>query len=249
MYLRRFCIPAFCFVLVAVSPAAAPKNVLFLFSDDQRADTIAALGNPHLTTPNLDRLVRGGTTFTRAYCMGGMQGAICVPSRAMLMTGRTLFRVKEQLDGQPTWPEQFAAAGYTTFVTGKWHNGAKSVARVFASGSAIFLGGMTDPYKAVVQDLSPAHELVNKRTVAKHSVETFADAAAGFLRAQKDAPAPFLCYVAFNAPHDPRVAPPEWHTRANAALPPAPANFLPVHPFNNGALNIRDELQIGRAHV
>lgn len=102
MYLRRFCIPAFCFVLVAVSPAAAPKNVLFLFSDDQRADTIAALGNPHLATPNLDRLVRGGTTFTRAYCMGGMQGAICVPSRAMLMTGRTLFRVKEQLDGQPT---------------------------------------------------------------------------------------------------------------------------------------------------
>ena len=101
---------------------------------------------------------------------------------------------------------------------------------------------MTDPYKAVVLDLSPAHELVNKRTVAKHSVETFADAAAGFLRAQKDAPAPFLCYVAFNAPHDPRVAPSEWHTRANAALPPAPANFLPVHPFNNGALDIRDEL-------
>src|SRR5437764_3795069 len=82
----------------------AKPNVLFLFSDDQRADTIAALGNPHIQTPNLDRLVKQGTTFTRAYCMGAQQGAVCVPARAMLMSGRTLFHVAETLNGQTTWP-------------------------------------------------------------------------------------------------------------------------------------------------
>ena len=86
-------------------------NVLFLFSDDQRADTVAALGNKSIRTPNLDRLVHAGTAFTRAYCMGGQRRAVCVPSRAMLMSGRTLFRVNEKLDGQATWPEMFARGG------------------------------------------------------------------------------------------------------------------------------------------
>src|SRR4051794_12636467 len=98
--------------------ADAPRkpNVLFVFSDDQRADTIAALGNEHIRTPTLDRLVGQGTTFTRAYCMGSQQGAVCVPSRAMLMSGRTLFHVSDSLKGQTTWPEMFAKAGYRTFM-------------------------------------------------------------------------------------------------------------------------------------
>ncbi|MFB0525792.1 MAG: sulfatase-like hydrolase/transferase, partial [Phycisphaerae bacterium] len=64
-------------------------NILFFFTDDQRFDTIGALGNEHIITPNMDSLVRNGTTFTNAYIMGSMSGAVCVPSRAMLMTGRT----------------------------------------------------------------------------------------------------------------------------------------------------------------
>jgi hypothetical protein len=56
-------------------------NVLFLFADDQRADTIAALGNSVIKTPNLDRLVKRGDTFDRAYMQGGLQGATCAPSR------------------------------------------------------------------------------------------------------------------------------------------------------------------------
>lgn len=75
-------------------PAARP-NVLFFFADDQRFDTIGALGNPHVDTPNLDWLVRAGTAFTRAYIMGGSVGAVCMPSRAMLLTGRTLFRLQD----------------------------------------------------------------------------------------------------------------------------------------------------------
>ena len=222
----------------AETPARRP-NVLFLFSDDQRADTIGALGNPNISTPNLDRLVAAGTTLTRAYCMGAQQGAVCVPSRAMLMTGRTLFRIKENLAGQTTWPEKFAATGYRTFITGKWHNQAPSLVRVFQSGQSIFLGGMGDPYSLELQDLD-AGKLVNKRVTPGHSVQVFADSAIGFLKARKG-DQPFLCYVAFNAPHDPRIAPPTFHEKSNAHKPPLPANFLPQHPFNNGELIVRDE--------
>src|SRR5271155_5694370 len=77
--------------------ASGQPNVLFLFADDQRADTIAALGNSVIKTPNLDRLVKKGVAFDRAYMQGGMQGATCVPSRAMLLSGRSLFHIDEKL--------------------------------------------------------------------------------------------------------------------------------------------------------
>jgi arylsulfatase A-like enzyme len=232
-------VPAWGQAIGADQPPARP-NVLFLFSDDQRADTIAALGNAHIQTPHLDRLVREGTTFTRAYCMGSQQGAVCVPSRAMLLTGRTLFRVKPDLQGQPTWPEAFARAGYSTFMSGKWHNTAPAALRTFAQGKAIFLGGMGDPYTLPVQDITAEHQFTKPRPSPKHSVELFADSAIDFLKRQKG-DKPFLCYVAFNLPHDPRVAPKEYHERYNAKKPPLPGNFLPQHPFNNGDLTGRDE--------
>ena len=82
-------------LVCGIAHAEAPKrkpNVLFLFTDDQRADTIAALGNPIIQTPNLDRLARTGVAFTRAYMQGGFNGATCVPSRAMLLSGRSTAR-------------------------------------------------------------------------------------------------------------------------------------------------------------
>lgn len=227
----------------AESPARRP-NILVLFSDDQRADTIGALGNSDIRTPHLDQLVRDGTSFTRAFCMGSLQGAVCVPSRAMLLTGRTLFRVHPQLENQTTWPEKFAQAGYRTFITGKWHNGAASVVRAFSAGKAIFLGGMSppDPASMTVQDLSLGRALVNQRPAGKLPAELFADCAIEFLRDRKNQANPFLAYVAFNLPHDPRIAPREYHERANARKPPVPANLLPRHPFNNGDMSGRDEL-------
>ena len=80
-----------CFVPLA--RGAGKPNILFLFADDQRADTIAALGNSHIKTPNIDRLVNAGFTFRTNYCFGGNSGAVCVPSRAMLMSGKTWFHV------------------------------------------------------------------------------------------------------------------------------------------------------------
>jgi arylsulfatase A-like enzyme len=220
--------------------AADRPNVLFVFSDDQRADSIAALGNRHIRTPHLDRLVAEGTVMRRAYCMGALQGAVCVPSRAMLLTGRTLFRIKPDLEGQTTWPEQFAAAGYTTFITGKWHNQAPSVVRAFEKGKAVFLGGMGDPYALPVQDIGPDRALVNKRPSKKHSVAMFTDCAVEFIENHPQ-DKPFLAYVALNLPHDPRVAPAVFHEHYNSARPPLPPNFLAEHPFNNGFMTGRDE--------
>ena len=76
-------------------PQAKPPNVLLFFTDDQRFDTIHALGNSAISTPNIDRLVARGTTFTHAHIPCGTHGAICMPSRAMLHTGRSLFHLHD----------------------------------------------------------------------------------------------------------------------------------------------------------
>jgi arylsulfatase A-like enzyme len=242
MFLRTFGL-ILCLLVPAgaATQVASPPHVLFLFSDDQRADTIRAFGNAGIDTPNLDRLIARGAAFTRAYCMGAQQGAVCVPSRAMLMTGRTLFRIKANLDGQATWPEAFAKAGYETFITGKWHNEAPSLLRIFQGGRNVFLGGMgADPYALPVQDFGPDRTLSEKKPSGKHCVELFSDTVIDFLKQRKEGK-PFLAYVAFNAPHDPRIAPKEYHDKYNAAKPPLPENFLAQHPFNNGNMAGRDE--------
>ncbi|HEY9561828.1 MAG TPA: sulfatase-like hydrolase/transferase, partial [Anseongella sp.] len=66
-------------------------NVLFLFADDQRADALGISGNPYIRTPHIDQLAREGSRFSNAYVMGGNHGAICMASRAMLLSGRSLF--------------------------------------------------------------------------------------------------------------------------------------------------------------
>lgn len=215
-------------------------NVLFLLTDDQRADTIHALGNRHVRTPHLDRLARRGTAFTRAYIMGGLQGAVCVPSRAMLLSGRTLFRAPENLQGVETWPMKLGAAGYRTFITGKWHNQAASLKQSFAEGRAIFLGGMSNQNRIRVRDLGRDGSLTNDRVEERPSSELFADAAIEFLRGLRG-DAPFCLYVAFTSPHDPRTPPPAFRSRYDPDHLPLPANYLPQHPFNNGELLIRDE--------
>ncbi|MGE3820673.1 MAG: sulfatase-like hydrolase/transferase [Isosphaeraceae bacterium] len=239
--MNKFAVLAAC--LVCGSPAIAAgeepsPNVLFLFADDQRADTVAALGNPVIKTPHLDRLARRGVSFTRAYMQGGFNGATCVPSRAMLLSGRSLFHVDERmLDGE-TWPSAFARAGYTTFLTGKWHNGQPALVRSFQNARGVFAGGMTDPLKARLSDLENG-ALTPPKLAPRHACQVFADEAIRFLKERHEKP--FFCYVPFDAPHDPHVVPDDFPVRYDPESIPTPPNFLPFHPFDNGEMIVRDE--------
>ena len=96
-----------------------PPNIIFLFADDQRADTIAAHGNPHIRTPNLDRMAERGFSFRRNYCAGSFSGAVCVASRAMLMTGRHWMnlpanRPATNWGAPPSCPRCWPSAGGTS---------------------------------------------------------------------------------------------------------------------------------------
>ncbi len=198
---------------------AAPKpNIIFLLADDQRFDTIAALGNPEIKTPNLDKLVGRGFHFTNTYCQGSMIPAVCAPSRTMILTGRSLFRIPnpqaKTYDG-PTLPGIFDAAGYATLHVGKPGNSFRVAHQKFAKNVEI------------------AHQ--NAPTAQK-----CADAVIDFVKAH-DGKKPFFVYLAPSVPHDPRVAPVEFHKLYDPAKITLSKNFMKQHPFDNGELNVRDE--------
>jgi arylsulfatase A-like enzyme len=226
---------------VTVSLSAAPvPNVVFIFADDQRADTIATLGNPVIKTPNIDRLVKRGVAFNRAYMQGGNQGATCVPSRAMLLSGRSLAQIDERLMKHQTWPNAFGAAGYATFAAGKWHNGPPSIPKSFQQAKALFVGGMANPLKAPTSDLLPTGKLTPSKISPKHLCEEATDETLAFLKSQ-DGKQPFFSYLAFDGPHDPHIVPEGFPIDYAPASIPLPPNFLPQHPFDNGEMVIRDE--------
>jgi arylsulfatase A-like enzyme len=217
---------------------------VLIVADDQRHDTIAALGNRHIHTPNLDALVHDGFTFTNGRCMGAQQGAVCVPTRAGIHTGRMLYNVPDNMGDHATIGQTLRGAGYTAGGHGKWHNQGPAFARSFDAGGNIFFGGMdTDQFNVPVSAFSPDGRYPGKTTVTpgKFSSELYADAAIDFIRRQAGGEKPFFCYLAFTSPHDPRTPPPEFRALYDPASMPLPANFLPRHPFDNGELVNRDE--------
>src|SRR5262249_19744006 len=157
----------------------------------------------------------------------------------MLLSGRSLFHVDTELLRHQTWPAAFGQAGYTTFATGKWHNGEKSLPLSFQSARAIFAGGMTDPLNAHLSNLEHGRLTTPKRS-RKPACQVFADEAIRFLREHRGGP--FFCYVAFDGPHDPHIVPKDFPVRYAADERLLPPNFLPLHPFDNGEMTVRDEL-------
>lgn len=237
----------FClWLLAAVAGAAEPDrpNILFLFADDMCFQTVAAFGHEDIETPHLDRLAQRGATFTHAYNMGGWHGAICVASRTMLNTGRTLWRAEavdktceaERQAGR-FWSEHLKRAGYRTYFTGKWHIQAKvqdafdvvqdvrpgMPATVEASYNRP-LEGMPDLWNSADPTLGGYWEN------GKHLSEITADVAISFLKQAQAQPDPFFMYVAFNAPHDPRQASQEFLDRYPVDAQPVPPNFMPEYP-------------------
>jgi arylsulfatase A-like enzyme len=239
-------------------------NILFFFTDDQRFDTIRALGNDQIHTPNLDALVARGTAFTHAHIPGGSSGAVCMPSRAMLHTGRTLYHI--QGEGQSIAPDHttlgecLQAAGYDCFGTGKWHNERDAFARSFSCGDEIFYGGMGDHWNvpAYRYDPSGRYEMKlpyvenpwqsNELTYREgdhihagvHSTDLFVDATIQHLESRQG-DGPLFMYVALMAPHDPRTMPQKYLDMYDPDTIELPKNFLGGHPIDTGALRVRDE--------
>ncbi len=191
-------------------------NFIFIFTDDQRFDTISALGCTEIETPNLDRLVENGTTFTNAHIMGGTHVAVCMPSRAMMLTGRNLFSLENQGQRIPsqhiTFPELFRNEGYTTCHVGKWHQDVESHGRSFDTARKIFGFRNLGWYEACnghwhtpVFDHDPTGQYehdtfyhdppVEKfegpfetaKKAGRHSAEVFTDAAIDFIREHRSA--------------------------------------------------------------
>jgi arylsulfatase A-like enzyme len=217
-----------------------------MIADDHRHSALGALGTEAVSTPAFDRLIVDGTCFTQAHIMGSTSGAVCMPSRGMLMSGCGLFHTPDPLpDDVPLLPELLQQNGYATFGAGKWHNRRGSYARCFGESGKVFFGGMNDQYAMPVNDFDPAGEYPPEETYIAdgYSTTVFTDEMIDFLNTRgSDAEEPFFAYIAFTSPHDPRTPPPPFDTMYDPNDIELPPNFLPEHPFDIGVRDIRDEV-------
>ncbi len=244
---------------------AKPPNVLLFMCDDLRWDALSGMGDPVVRTPNLDRLMKRGTTFTRCTIPGSTSGAVCMPSRAMVHTGRGLFELESNgatlPEAHTTLGEHLQRQGYKTFHTGKWHNDAAAFNRSFSNGSNIFFGGMGDQWNMPVFDYDPSGAYAStvpfvanwkfdkevetlpgdRRTNGLHATDVFCDTACAFIQEQVEELPPFFLSVALTAPHDPRNAPERFHALYPPEEMPLPKNFLAQHPHQTGSIPGRDE--------
>ena len=230
-----------------VPSKAGKPNILFLFTDDQAVDTIRALGNKEIQTPNFDRLVAAGTTFTHCYNMGSWSPAVCIASRSMLLSGRSVWRAQQIYDTAEQereagrwWPTYLKAAGYQTYLTGKWHVKASpeksfDVVRHVRPGMPDDTPeGYNRPQTGQPDPWSPSDlRFGGFWEGGRHWSEVVADDAVDYLRLATKDENPFFMYVAFNAPHDPRQSPREFLDMYPSAKISLPGNFLPEYPFKD----------------
>ena len=210
--------------------AAKRPNVLFIFTDDQRPDAFGALGNPDIKTPNMDRIINSGFVFNRAYIQGSMTFATCLPSRAMIMSGKPLFRAPLQLDSGVLMPQVFQKSGYRTFATGKWHNGESSFEKCFDEAEAVFFGGAARTHINVPVNRMIAGLMVPYDAGETFSTDLFADAAIEFIEGQSEKEQPFFCYIPFTAPHSPVTPPGKWATMYDPDKITLPPNHAALRP-------------------
>jgi len=227
--------------------AAGKPNILFILVDDQSPFDFK-FHNPESTldSPNIDRLASGGMIIDAAYHMGSFTGAVCIPSRHMIMSGRTVWQLPVgpgASDCPPNLEKNtigavFNRAGYSTMRTCKQGNS----------------------YPAANKQFSVVHDATKRGGTHETGSGWHADRVLDFLNDRKTAKdeKPFFIYFGLSHPHDIRNGTPELlakygatnHTDKSKAppahpkQPPLPPNWLPAHPFDNTDMNVRDETQV-----
>ena len=232
-------------------------NILFILADDQDARTLNAYGDKECDTPNLDRLSKEGITFTTAHHMGSWSGAVCTPSRTMIMTGRNVWGTQ----GLPTRNKKNGI-----------HEAAKKMAALspqdaaYHSMPAVFKRAGYETFRTCKNGNSynGANELFDQRfdktcrfADDENGSKWHADHVVDYLQNRIENPSekPFLIYLGFSHPHDARHGKPALlkkygaidpgpPTDVNAKAPKLPVNWLPEQPFFHGHPKLRDEYRV-----
>jgi arylsulfatase A-like enzyme len=222
-------------------------NIIFLFTDDQCYNTINTLGNHEVITPNLDKLVNDGVTFTHTYNMGAWNGAVCMASRAMLNTGRFVWRAKDivsqkdKTDVQSQmWGNLMKQAGYDTYMAGKWHVNveADSCFETLGTVRAGMPKQTKEGYNRPLSSVDTTWRPYDKKfggfwEGGKHWSEVLGDEAIDFIAQAKDKENPFFMYVAFNAAHDPRQSPKEFVDMYPLENISTPETYMEKYPYQD----------------
>lgn len=248
--MKSLLITLFCLLTALPNDAAEAKrpNILFILVDDQSPFDLKAYDpKSPLDSPNLDRLAAEGMVFEGAYHMGSFSGAVCTPSRHMIMSGRTVWHLPIAPWGnktcppnleQNTIPAVFNRAGYATMRTCKQGNSYEAANKLFTvRHDASKRGG--DDQSGSTWHGDRVMDYLNTRETAKDTQ-------------------PFLIDYGFSHPHDTRDGRPELlakygatnHTDRDSVpsihskQPPLPANHLTAHPFDTTHSDVRDEMQV-----
>jgi arylsulfatase A-like enzyme len=201
-----------------------PPNIVFLLSDDHHFQCLGANGNPHIKTPNLDRLASRGVLFPHAQ----ISTAQCNPSRGILLSGLETYQSGLLSNGRtafrpglgPSVVAQLRTAGYDTALFGKWHI-SNSPAECGFTKAPLWMqeGSMVYRNPRLRRGLDAKDE-----TVPGHITDLLTDEACRYLDASRDASKPFLLWLAYNAPHSPLYAAPRYFEPYRQPMPP------PAHP-------------------
>ncbi|MBA2116540.1 sulfatase-like hydrolase/transferase [Bremerella alba] len=242
--------------MTSLATAADRPNVLFILTDDQSPFDFKFYNqDSKLDTPVIDQLAADGMVFDGAYHMGAWSGAVCTPSRHMIMSGRTVWHIPSRLnrnrnpnEGDTALVPQnlpdftmgavFNRAGYDTMRTCKKGNSYAAANKQFTVVKDASKRGGTDESGSAWHG-KQVLDYLNEREKTK----------------DED---PFLIYFGFSHPHDTRDGTPELlekygsinHTKEtklpepNDKQPQMPPNWLPKHPFQNSHSNVRDEVAV-----
>jgi choline-sulfatase len=234
-------------------------NILLLFTDQQRFDTIAALGNPVIKTPAMDRIVREGVAFTSAYS----PSPVCVPARCSLHYGQYPMRTGcydnpfVMPDDRPSFMQLLTDAGYRTHGIGKCHfrRDAKAL-RGFQSRETqeeepprasddytCFLekegwGELPEPH-AVRGEMYYVPQ-VSQMPQRLHPTQWVGDRTVAFIEAQKDSGQPWFLFSSYVHPHPPFAPPVPWHKLYRSfdmPLPKVPQDVESLQTYANRKQN------------